>query len=156
FREDLYYRLAVLPLVLPPLRDRREDIPLLVQHFVAASSKRHRKAPPVVTPEAMKALTEAPWPGNIRELEHTIERVVVTAQGTRLTRQDFPGTSETVPARTADIDLRSVARNAAQVAERARIMEALHQASGKKTRAARTLKISRASLYNKLRAYGID
>ncbi|MBM4125360.1 MAG: sigma-54-dependent Fis family transcriptional regulator, partial [Nitrospira sp.] len=69
FREDLYYRLAVLPLVLPPLRDRREDIPLLARHFLAASCKRHRKAQPVLTPDAMAALTESPWPGNVRELE---------------------------------------------------------------------------------------
>ncbi|MBM4124672.1 MAG: sigma-54-dependent Fis family transcriptional regulator, partial [Nitrospira sp.] len=77
-------------------------------------------------------------------------------QGAQLTRQDFRGSARSSPAQVHEVDLRSVARNAAQVAERARILEALHQASGKKTRAARALKISRASLYNKLRAYGIE
>ncbi len=156
FREDLYYRLAVLPLTLPPLRDRPEDIPLLIQHFVAASCKRHRKPLLTVTPEAMQALTKAPWPGNIRELEHMIERVVVTVQGPALTPQHFFGTSGSSPAPATEIDLRSVARNAAQTAERVRILEALRQASGKKARAARLLKISRASLYNKLRTYQIE
>ncbi len=107
-------------------------------------------------PEAMQALTKAPWPGNIRELEHMIERVVVTAQGPELTPQDFFGTSGSLPPSTTEIDLRSVARNAAQTAERAHILETLRQTSGKKARAARLLKISRASLYNKLRNYQIE
>lgn len=153
FREDLYYRLAVLPLLLPPLRDRREDIPLLVRHFVEASCKRHRKPLREVTPEAMQGLIAAPWAGNVRELQHTIERAVVTAPGPQLTRQDFFGP---LTSPVADTDLRSVARKAAQIAERARIQEALHQASGKRTRAAHALKISRASLYNKLRAYQLE
>ncbi|MBI4402205.1 MAG: sigma-54-dependent Fis family transcriptional regulator [Nitrospirae bacterium] len=156
FREDLYYRLAVLPLLLSPLRDRREDIPLLVQHFVERSCKRHRKPIRVVEPDAMQALAEAPWPGNIRELEHMVERVVVTAPGPQLTRQDFFGSSQVVSPIAADADLRAVARRAAQTAERACIEEALRQAAGKKARAARTLKISRAGLYNKLRAYKIE
>lgn len=156
FREDLYYRLAVLPLTLPPLRDRQEDIPPLVRHFVAVSCKRHRKPALTIAPEAMQALTRAPWPGNIRELEHTIERVVVTTQGPQLTQQDFFGAAASLPPSSVEVDLRSVARNAAQTAERMRILEALRQASGKKARAARLLKISRASLYNKLRAYSIE
>lgn len=153
FREDLYYRLAVLPLFLPPLRERREDIPVLVHHFVEATCTRHKKPLRVVGPEAMQALMDATWRGNIRELQHTIERAVVTAPGPELTRQDFFGP---LTGPVADTDLRSVARKAAQIAERARIQEALHQASGKRTRAARALKISRASLYNKLRAYQLE
>ncbi len=154
FREDLYYRLAVLPLALPPLRDRREDIPLLARHFVEASSKRHRKQLRDVTTDAMRALMDAPWPGNIRELEHLIERAVVTTSGTQFTCSHFFG-SDSAHIASAETDLRSVARNATQQAERTRIEEALRQVSGNRSRAARLLKISRANLYNKLRVYQI-
>jgi len=154
FREDLYYRLAVLPLILPPLRDRREDIPFLVRHFVATSCQRHRKPVIEATDEALQALTAAPWPGNVRELQHRIERAVVTAKGARLVSEDF--FEPTATATPTETDLRSVGRSAAQQAERARILEVLLQASGNRVKAARLLKISRASLYNKLRAYRID
>ncbi|MBM4134197.1 MAG: sigma-54-dependent Fis family transcriptional regulator [Nitrospira sp.] len=155
FREDLYYRLAVLPLALPPLRDRREDIPLLVRHFVEASCLRHRKPLRDVTTDAMRALMNAPWPGNIRELEHLIERAVVTTSGPHMTQGHLFGSN---PSRIApaEADLRTVARAAAQQAERTRIEEALRQASGNRSYAARLLKVSRANLYNKLRAYQID
>jgi two-component system response regulator AtoC len=152
FREDLYYRLAVLPLLLPPLRERREDIPLLVEHFLAISAERHRKPLPAVSLDALQALKQAPWSGNIRELQHLIERVVVTAVQSRLTAQDFFGTS-TPPA--PEPDLRTVARGAAREVEQSRIREALRQTGGNRLKAARLLRISRASLYNKLRAYDI-
>jgi len=156
FREDLYYRLAVLPLDLPALRRRRDDIPLLVQHFLQRSSTRHVKYVRTLTDEAMEALMRAPWPGNVRELEHVIERAVVMASGPALTLTDFGEGWNKAGEPTSGRDLRAVARDAAQTAERARIVEALHQASGKRARAARALKISRASLYNKLRAYHIS
>jgi len=152
FREDLYYRLAVLPLFLPPLRERREDISVLVRHFVAVSCKRHRQPPRTVTPEAMQAMINAPWPGNVRELQHLLERVVVTVPGPQLTHHDFFGPSADP---VAEPDLRSVARNAVRAVECRRIEEALRQAAGSKVKAARALKISRASLYNKLHAYQI-
>jgi two-component system response regulator AtoC len=151
FREDLYYRLAVLPLLMPPLRDRRDDIALLTGHFVAAACRRHRRPAMEMMPEAMQALINADWPGNVRELQHAVERAVVTAQGPRLTAQDFFKTAE--PAAEAETDLRSVARTAAQRAERARIQQALHNAGGNRVKAAKLLGISRASLYNKLRDY---
>ncbi len=154
FREDLYYRLAVLPLAVPALRDRRDDIPLLVGHFVELASRSHRRPVRPVAAEAVRALAAAPWPGNVRELKHTIERAVVTAQGAQLAARDF--FPDAADADAAATDLRSVARHASRTAERTRILEALRQASGKKTRAARALKISRASLYNKLRAYDIE
>ena len=150
FREDLYYRLAVLPLSLPPLRERREDIPLLVRRFVEQACERHRKPLLAVASDTVQALAEAPWPGNIRELQHAIERAVVTASGPQLTHRDVFGPSSAPP---ADADLRSVTRKAMQSAERPRIEEALRQAGGNRARAARALKISRANLYNKLRAY---
>jgi two-component system response regulator AtoC len=138
---------------MPPLRDRRDDIPLLAAHFVAAACRRHRRPALDMTPEAVRALTDAPWPGNIRELQHAIERAVVTAQGPRLAAQDFFQTAGT--AAEDATDLRSAARTAAQGAERTRIQQALHNAGGNRVKAAKLLGISRASLYNKLRVYGM-
>jgi two-component system response regulator AtoC len=151
FRQDLYYRLAVLPLYLPPLRERRGDIPSLVEHFVAGSCKRHRQPVRQVLPNVMQAFTQALWPGNVRELQHYIEREVVTTTGPTLSCPDL------VPAgsKSAEHDLRSVSRGAVMQAERMRIVQALQQAGGNRVKAAKLLKISRASLYNKLRDYNI-
>jgi two-component system response regulator AtoC len=153
FRADLYYRLAVLPLDLPPLRERREDIPVLVEHFLRLACQRHAKPWRDVAPEALQALLTAPWPGNVRELKHVIERAVVTSPGTQLMPQDFLPLGG-VP--TQGTDLRAAVRGAAESVERAQILEALRRCSGKKATAARTLRISRASLYNKLRTYRIQ
>jgi two-component system response regulator HydG len=152
FRQDLYYRLAVLPLSLPPLRDRREDIPLLVQHFIAVSCKRHRQPIRQVSPDVMQALTQASWPGNVRELQHYIERAVVTTTGTEFTCKDIVA----MGSEPAEHDLRSVARDAMRQAERARILQALQQTGSNRAKAAKLLKISRASLYNKIRDYQIE
>jgi two-component system response regulator HydG len=151
FRQDLYYRLAVLPLYLPPLRERREDIPLLVEHFVAGSCKRHRQPIRTISPEVMQALTETSWPGNVRELQHYIERAVVTTTGPELSCKDIVVT-ESDPAAH---DLRAVARGAIRQAERARILQSLQQTGGNRAKAAKLLKVSRASLYNKIRDYQI-
>ncbi len=152
FRQDLYYRLAVLPFSLPPLRERREDIPLLVQHFVASSCKRHRQPVRQVLPDVMQALTQAPWPGNVRELQHCLERAVVTTVGTELNCKDIMERGS----HPAGHDLRAVARRATHQAERARIFQALQQMEGNRAKTAKLLKISRASLYNKLRDYNIQ
>lgn len=152
FRQDLYYRLAVLPLYLPALRERREDIPLLVDHFVAVSCQRHRQPLRVVSPDVMHALREAAWPGNVRELQHYIERAVVTTTGPELTCGDIVSLGSS----SRPEDLRSVVRDAVSHAERSRIVEALKKTGGNRLRAAKLLKISRASLYNKLRDYGLQ
>lgn len=152
FRQDLYYRLAVLPLYLPPLRERREDIPLLVEHFVAASCRRHRQPIRTIAPEVMQALTDADWPGNVRELQHYLERAVVTTKEPMLSCADLVRAGSP----PSEHDLRSVSRGAATQAERIRIVQALQQAGGNRLKAAKLLKISRASLYNKLRQYSIS
>ncbi len=152
FRQDLYYRLAVLPLTLPPLRERREDIPLLVKHFVAASCKRHRQPPRAVSPEVMQALSEAAWPGNVRELQHYIERAVVTTTGSDLTCSDIVA----LGSKPSEDGLRTVVRDAVSLTERTRIVEALKKTGGNRLRAAKLLKISRAGLYNKLREYNLQ
>jgi two-component system response regulator AtoC len=108
FRQDLYYRLAVLPLSLPPLRDRQEDIPLLVYHFVAASCKRHRQPIREVSPDVMQAFTQASWPGNVRELHHYLERAVVTTTGPELSCKDMVA----LGSEPAGHDLRTLVRGA--------------------------------------------
>ncbi|MGC4098944.1 MAG: sigma-54 dependent transcriptional regulator [Nitrospira sp.] len=152
FRQDLYYRLAVLPLYVPALRERREDIPLLTQHFLTASCLRHRQPVRKIADHAMRALRNAPWPGNVRQLQHYIERAVVMTPGPWLVCTDlvFDG------AVAEDESLRSFSRGVVAQTERARIIDALKKTAGNRVHAAKLLKISRANLYNKLRAYGID
>ncbi|MBH0208398.1 MAG: sigma-54-dependent Fis family transcriptional regulator, partial [Nitrospira sp.] len=120
FRQDLYYRLAVLPLYLPALRERRDDIPLLVRHFVAASCARHHQPVRYVEERALRLLRDAPWPGNVRQLQHYIERAVVTTVGPALPCQDLldqsPGEE--------DESLRSASRGAVAHTERTRIVDA--------------------------------
>lgn len=152
FRQDLYYRLAVLPLVLPPLIERRDDIPLLVEHFVRLSCAKHRQPVRHVSQEVMHALSEAAWPGNVRELQHYVERAVVTTAGPELTCSDIVAMGSQVESK----DLRSVAKNAVAQAERSRILDALKKVQGNRVKAAKLLKISRATLYNKLRDYHIE
>ena len=152
FRQDLYYRLAVLPLYLPPLRERREDIPLLAEHFVAGSCKRHRQPVRQVSPDVMQALTQAPWPGNVRELQHYLERAIVTTTGSELSCQDIVA----MGSEPAGHDLRTVVRGTTRQVERARILQALQQTGNNRAKAAKLLKISRASLYNKLHQYDIS
>jgi two-component system response regulator AtoC len=152
FRQDLYYRLAVLPLYLPPLRERREDIPLLAEHFVAWSCRRHHQPIRHIPEEAMQALREAEWPGNVRELQHYIERTVVTTTGPTLRCENL---APPVPQADGE-DLRSATRGAVSQAERARILAALEKTRGNRSKAAKLLKISRAGLYNKLRSYCIQ
>jgi two-component system response regulator AtoC len=151
FRQDLYYRLAVLPLFLPPLRGRREDIPLLVERFLITSCKRHRQPVRTVPTDVLHALTEATWPGNVRELQHYIERAVVTTKGPALNCAD----TVAMGSKPEASDLRSVSKSAMKKAEKARITQALQYSHGNRAQAAKHLKISRAGLYNKLREYGL-
>lgn len=152
FRQDLYYRLAVLPLYLPALRERREDIPLLVRHFVATSCARHHQPVRQIAERTMRALHDAPWQGNIRELQHSIERAVVTTTGPWLVCDE----QIELDVANEDESLWSTSRGVVAQAERVRIVDALEKTAGNRSKAAKLLKISRASLYNKLRAYHID
>ncbi|WP_447971482.1 sigma-54 interaction domain-containing protein [Nitrospira sp. M1] len=153
FRLDLYYRLAVLPLSVPALRDRREDIPLLVNHFFVQSCENNRKAQLSIPSRTMKALVSRDWPGNVRELENVIERAVVITHDSELTIRDIVGAPSYVDESS---DLPSISKAARQVVEKHEILKALQETQGDKTHAARKLHISRASLYNKLKAYDIQ
>jgi len=147
FREDFYYRIRVYEIALPPLRDRREDVPLLVEHFIAEFGPTHKKNVSGITDEALQCLLDYPWPGNVRELRNAIECAFVTVSGDQITLLDLPP------------ELRRIAvphplqsrLTPAQEAERQRIQLALEQERGNKTAAAKRLGISRVALWKKMR-----
>ncbi len=150
FRDDLFYRLKVVTIVLPPLRDRREDIPLLAEYFVRRHAARSNKTVTHLTPEAMQLLTEHPWPGNIRELEHCIERAVALASGQVLTPDDL------APELRGGIDA-SLFRGAPTLEEvkRRYLAHVLQDTGGNISRAATILGVERRSLQRMLRRYGL-
>ncbi len=153
FRADLYYRLAILPLMVPSLRERQEDIALLVTHFLQEAIRQHGRPSMTLHPDAQRALVQHSWPGNVRELENVIERAVVTSRTSIIQVSDLFGNRKETH---ADGDLSTVSQAARREAERGHILQALSSAKGDKTRAARLLKISCSSLYNKLRTYNIS
>ena len=160
FREDLYYRLNVVPVKLPPLRDRPDDIPLLVEHFVARFNKRLGREVHGVSPEATAAMMAHPWPGNIRELENLIERAVLLAEQPLIGLSAMPGLEgvAAAPAPPEDIEdmgLKAYVRAYTAKLERARIRRVLAAEGGNVTRAARRLEISRKSLQMKMKEYGL-
>ncbi len=143
FRDDLYYRLAVIDITLPPLRDRRSEIPVLAEKFLGEASAKHGRPSPNLDAEADAALLAHPWPGNIRELRNRIERAVVLCRSENIGHQDlFP------ELRLADMPLASLAETRRQ-AEAAEIEQALERAGGRVAEAARSLGISRTTLWNK-------
>ena len=144
FRADLYYRLNVFRIEIPPLRDRHEDIPLLVDHFVRRFSQQINKRITRVSPEAMALLQQHDWPGNVRELENAIERAMVVAEEPELREQDF-----TLKLRQQEATLRTL-----EEAERLHILKVLEDCGENQTRAAEALDIDRVTLHNKLKKYG--
>ena len=160
FREDLFYRLAVVPIELPPLRDRKEDIPLLVASFLA---RRPRPGGQLarIAPGALGRLMAYAWPGNIRELENVVERARILSDGIEIQAADLPplGTGEAPASEpTGGLDLKPLKELVDETIERVErdaIREALRQESGSPSRAARRLGISRAAFYNKVKRHGI-
>jgi DNA-binding NtrC family response regulator len=149
FRPDLYYRLHVVMIDMPPLRDRREDIPLLVEHFIKKlSASMNRPVPPQVAPEAMDLLIRNNWPGNVRELENAVERALVIGRGRELRPADFSFQLESAGAPASSRSLEDV--------ERAHIEYVWSQSGGNHSAAARTLGIDRTTLYKKLKRYGLE
>ena len=160
FREDLYYRLNVVPIHLPPLRARADDIPLLVDHFIARFNTRLGREVAGVTPEAMAALMAWRWPGNVRELENLVERAVLLTEGERIGLADLPGLEGSDDGGSQDTDveelgLKEYVRVYTAQLERARIQRVLHAENGNVTRASRRLAISRKSLQMKMKEYGL-
>jgi len=158
FREDLYYRLEVIPLVLPPLRERREDIPLLVEHFLLKKCREMNVPLRRLTPEALELLRKYPWPGNVRELENVIERTVVLGDGVTIGASDLPlGAGERACEGEVDEVGGGVMLNERlEGLEKKLITEAMGKARGVKTKAAELLGIKTSALYYKLDKYGVE
>jgi len=158
FREDLYYRLNVIQVVLPPLRDRIEDIPLLAEHFVGRYAAKNGKPIGGLTRAAFAALEAYPWPGNVRELEHAIERAVVLSRGAEIDVDDLPesvrssgaaraaGLASPVEGRTLSVPLGTTMEEI----ELRVIRETLRQTKGDKNLAAQLLGIAARTIYRKL------
>ncbi len=170
FREDLFYRLNVVPIHIPPLRERREDIPLLADHFIAKFNDRLKKEIAAITPEAVERLVAYQWPGNIRELENLMERTVLFCEGPEIRVSDLPpevagAAAPTVAAavhapgdeslRPAPESLKEAVRAETERVERELIQRALDATGGNVTQAARKLKISRKSLQTKMKELGL-
>jgi Nif-specific regulatory protein len=180
FREDLYYRLNVVPIHLPPLRERRADIPMLVEHFVSKFNERLKKQVTTVEADALERLTHHPWPGNIRELENVLERTILFSEGPHIRARDLPpelslpaapapaaagGAQAGAPAapassgesrpQAAASSLKEMVRQETERLERELIVRALDETGGNVTQAARRLKISRKSLQNKMKEFGL-
>ncbi len=151
FREDLYYRLNVVMLIVPPLRERKEDIPLLVEHFVKKFAEKNRRTVESITSACMNMLCRYPWPGNVRELENAIERGVILMRGDQLTEKSLP---LTIQRQDENITDNSEERPASLFeAEKNMILQTLAETSGNKSEAARRLGITRKTLQNKLHKY---
>jgi two-component system, NtrC family, response regulator AtoC len=159
FREDLYYRLNVVPISLPPLRARPDDLEPLTRHFVATLGAANGRPRASLTPEAMNLLTHQRWPGNVRQLQNFIERVMVLAppgdviEASLITRELGRANLEPVPSVEASADSLPERR---KDAERQAVEEALTKAAGNRSVAARILGVSRRTLYNKLDALGLS
>jgi PAS domain S-box-containing protein len=154
FREDFYYRVRVFEIELPPLRERRLDIPLLVQHFIDELAPRYKKPVRAVTREALECLVEAPWPGNVRELRNAIEHALVLASGDKLTLLDLP--NEVREARDgASARYSGPPLPPEQAAERASIVSTLERMRWNRTLAAQALGVSRMTLWKKMKRFGL-
>ncbi len=156
FREDLFYRLNVVTLNVPPLRDRPEDIPLLAQEFLVQFAEKNRKAIKGFTPQAMDRLLRYPWPGNVRELMNSVERGVVLSRGEYLDETELslllPGVAP-APAETPAPSAPGSEGHSLEIVERETILKALDAVRGNKSEAARRLGITRRTLHQKLRKY---
>jgi len=156
FREDLFYRLQVIPIIMPPLRERRADIPLLVEHFLEKHNRKRPEQPVTISDETMVHLWEYDWPGNVRELENLLERMVILSEDSLIRVEHLPSnirsfiSEKRIPKPTLSehgLDLNS----AVEEFENRLIEEALRRTKGNKQAAARLLGLKRTTLVAKLR-----
>ncbi|RQD75859.1 MAG: sigma-54-dependent Fis family transcriptional regulator [Halanaerobium sp. MSAO_Bac5] len=146
FRSDLYYRLNVIPIYVPPLRERKEDLKILSKHFIDKISQREGINPKTISKKALKLLKQYDWPGNIRELENLCERLVITVKGRKITVMDIPQEiKNNIEQQSQDV-----------LTEKEKILLALQKSNGNKTKAAEILGISRKTLYNWIKKYQND
>jgi DNA-binding NtrC family response regulator len=161
FREDLFYRLNVFPVRIPPLRERKEDVPLLVEYFINKYCHEIKTPVKSVSKEALDILKGYHWKGNVRELENTIERAVILCDGDVITPDHFLLSKEVVSGTVTAYSstsgtLESVAKEALRAAETKRIISALHETRGNKSKAAEILQVSYKTLLTKIKEYGIE
>ncbi len=152
FREDLFFRLNVIPMLLPPLRERRNDIPNLANHFLQRCALDQRKDIQSISPDAMRLMLDYSWPGNVRELENSVEHAVVLAKGSQIEISDFPSTMISRPSALRDRGGASILKES----ERAALQRVLEQSGWNKKEAAKRLGIGRTTLYAKMRKYRIS
>jgi two-component system response regulator HydG len=156
FREDLFYRLNVVPVSLPPLRERKEDIPALAAYFFALYRDKNHKELRDISGKAMDLLTRYDWPGNIRELENSIERAVILARGEIIAPADLPPIIQALSRDREIQGLNLPSGISLQEVEKALILKTLEDTGGNRSRAAEILGINRRTLQNKLKEYGIN
>ena len=161
FRDDLFYRLNVINIHMPPLRDRKEDIPALVEHFLAKHRYSATAQPAAISEEALKRLMEYDWPGNVRELENVVERAVVLSRGQIITSRELPfgdhdgADHEEEGGDEVSVEKSFFKKSVAQF-EKDLIMKALRDANGNRSKAAEMLGIYRRLLYAKIKEYGLE
>jgi two-component system response regulator HydG len=156
FREDLYYRLNVVNLDIPPLHDRRDDIPLLSGFFLKQYAKKNHRLIKGFNPRAMDLLMRYEWPGNVRELENVVERAVIMARGEMITPAEFPDALKELDAELTQVEVALTPGRSLKEVEREMIVRTLEDTGGNRTHAAEILGISRRTLQLKLKEYGIN
>lgn len=160
FREDLYYRLNVIPIVLPPLRDRKEDIPLLIQHFVKKFSRENKLPTPRISQEALDLCLKYDWPGNVRELENAVENAIVLGEGDTILAQHLPfGILKKSKTNSTNLGFLKNSGNTykdkMESAERLILLDAIEKSGGNKSEAAKTLDISLRTMRYKIKKHNI-
>jgi two-component system nitrogen regulation response regulator NtrX len=155
FREDLFYRLNVIPFHVPPLRERKEDIPKLAVYFMDEFARAYGRKPKELTPQAIELLQEYHWPGNVRELRNLIERIVILHQQTRIDARHIPLQPARKPSAGRAQERYGSLQDVREAAERDYIQKKLEEAHGNVTRTAELLGLERSNLYRKMRALGI-
>jgi two-component system response regulator HydG len=156
FREDLYYRLNVVTLRVPPLRERREDVPLLANFFLKRYTEKNQRLIKGFTPRAMDLLMRHGWPGNVRELENVVERAVIMTRGEMITSEEFPDALKELDKEAKEPEIDLIPGKSLKEVEREMILRTLEETGGNRTHAARILGISRRTLQLKLKEYGIN
>ena len=156
FREELWMRMNVIRVELPPLRERRADVPLLVERFIADTSERYRKPIEGISPEALQALARYPYEhGNIRELRNVVERLVILANGPRIELRDLPREVRGAEAAPGEVEGAALAGQSMDDIEREAIRQTLELTEGNRKQAASLLQIGERTLYRKIEKYGL-
>lgn len=158
FREDLYFRLNVIPISVPPLRERQEDIALLAEHFMAEFAREYGRRAKAFDATATSVLKHYPWPGNVRELRNVIERLMIMVPGDSISAEDLGFLEANAPSRTSAPEAsseRMTLHDARDRFERELILRTLAEQQGNMSRTADVLGVERSNLYRKMRAFGI-